>query len=60
MNVKYWFWMNFFFKIKFLLKSVEVEREMVIMKEDFERVKEELVRFEVRRKELEEKMVILL
>lgn len=60
MNVKHWPWMNLFFKIKPLLKSAEAEREMATVKEDFERVKEELVRSEARQKELEEKMVFLL
>lgn len=60
MNVKHWPWMNLFFKIKPLLKSAEAEREMATVKEDFERVKEELARSEARQKELEEKMVFLL
>ena len=60
MNVKHWPWMNLFFKIKPLLKSAEAEREIATMKEDFERAKEELVRSEAGRKELEEKMVSLL
>ncbi|KAL6090790.1 hypothetical protein STEG23_013216, partial [Scotinomys teguina] len=60
MNVKHWPWMNLFFKIKPLLKSAEAEKEMATMKEDFEKVKEELARSEARRKELEEKMVSLL
>ncbi|KAM9638442.1 myosin-3-like isoform 3-T3 [Morphnus guianensis] len=59
MNVKHWPWMKLYFKIKPLLKSVETEKEMAMMKEDFERMKEELAKSETKRKELEEKMVTL-
>uniref|UniRef100_A0A8B9NAF0 Myosin heavy chain 3 n=1 Tax=Accipiter nisus TaxID=211598 RepID=A0A8B9NAF0_9AVES len=59
MNVKHWPWMKLYFKIKPLLKSVETEKEMAMMKEDFERMKEELAKSETKKKELEEKMVTL-
>ncbi|XP_025750914.2 myosin-3-like [Manacus vitellinus] len=59
MKVKQWPWMKLYFKLKPLLKSVETEKEMATMKEEFERTKEELVKSETKRKELEEKMVIL-
>ncbi|XP_029363477.1 myosin-1B-like isoform X3 [Echeneis naucrates] len=59
MNVKNWPWMRLFFKIKPLLRSAEAEKEMQTMKEEFARLKEELARSEARRKELEEKMVML-
>ncbi|NWW54770.1 MYH4 protein, partial [Pedionomus torquatus] len=59
MNIKHWPWMKLFFKIKPLLKSVETEKEMAVMKEEFVRMKEELAKSETRRKELEEKMVTL-
>uniref|UniRef100_A0A8C3KMB0 Myosin heavy chain n=1 Tax=Calidris pygmaea TaxID=425635 RepID=A0A8C3KMB0_9CHAR len=59
MNVKHWPWMKLYFKIKPLLKSVETEKEMAVMKEEFQRMKEELAKSETRRKELEEKMVTL-
>lgn len=59
MNVKHWPWMKLYFKIKPLLKSVETEKELATMKEEFERMKEELAKSETRRKELEEKMVTL-
>ncbi|KAM6345415.1 LOW QUALITY PROTEIN: myosin-3-like [Alca torda] len=58
MNVKHWPWMKLYFKIKPLLKSVETEKEMATMKE-FQRTKEELAKSEIKRKELEEKMVTL-
>ncbi|NWU56632.1 MYH4 protein, partial [Dromas ardeola] len=59
MNVKHWPWMKLYFRIKPLLKSVETEKEMATMKEEFERTKEELAKSEIKRKELEEKMVTL-
>ncbi|XP_010747839.3 myosin heavy chain, skeletal muscle, adult [Larimichthys crocea] len=59
MNVKNWPWMRLFFKIKPLLRSAEAEKEMQTMKEEFARLKEEFAKSEARRKELEEKMVML-
>lgn len=59
MNVKNWPWMKLFFKIKPLLRSAEAEKEMQMMKEEFARLKEEFSKSEARRKELEEKMVML-
>ncbi|XP_049892856.1 myosin heavy chain, fast skeletal muscle-like [Epinephelus moara] len=60
MNVKTWPWMKLYFKIKPLLKSAETEKEMAQMKEDFEKMKEELAKVSAKKKELEEKMVSLL
>ncbi|KAG9343692.1 hypothetical protein JZ751_013070 [Albula glossodonta] len=60
MNVKNWPWMKLFFKIKPLLRSAEAEKEMQTMKEEFFKVKEEFAKSEARRKELEEKMVVLI
>ncbi|KAM6469821.1 myosin-3 [Liasis olivaceus] len=60
MNVKHWPWMKLFFKIKPLLRSAEAEKEMANLKEEFQKVKEELAKSEAKRKELEEKMVSLL
>ncbi|TKS91380.1 Myosin-3 Muscle embryonic myosin heavy chain [Collichthys lucidus] len=59
MNVKNWPWMRLFFKIKPLLRSAEAEKEMQTMKEEFARLREEFAKSEARRKELEEKMVML-
>lgn len=55
MNVKHWPWMKLFFKIKPLLKSAETEKEMATMKEEFQKIKDELAKSEAKRKELEEK-----
>ncbi|XP_034170109.2 myosin heavy chain, fast skeletal muscle [Pangasianodon hypophthalmus] len=60
MNVKHWPWMKLYFKIKPLLKSAETEKEMAVMKENFEKMKEDLAKALARKKELEEKMVSLL
>ncbi|XP_062842890.1 myosin heavy chain, fast skeletal muscle-like [Trichomycterus rosablanca] len=60
MNVKHWPWMKLYFKIKPLLKSAETEKEMVAMKENFEKMKEDLAKALAKKKELEEKMVSLL
>ncbi|XP_069503644.1 myosin-4-like [Ambystoma mexicanum] len=60
MNVKTWPWMKLYFKIKPLLQSVETEKEMANMKDEFEKTKEALAKSEARKKELEEKMVSLL
>ncbi|KAM4031324.1 myosin heavy chain, skeletal muscle, adult-like [Anomaloglossus baeobatrachus] len=59
MNVKHWPWMKLFFKIKPLLKSAETEKEMQNLKEEIEKIKEELAKSEARRKEVEQKMVYL-
>ncbi|XP_068581751.1 myosin heavy chain, fast skeletal muscle-like [Cebidichthys violaceus] len=60
MNVKHWPWMKLFFKIKPLLKSAETEKEMATIKVDFVKSKDDLVKSESKRKDLEEKMVSLL
>ncbi|KAM4021031.1 myosin-4-like [Anomaloglossus baeobatrachus] len=59
MNVKHWPWMKLYFKIKPLLRSAASEKEMATMKEDFEKAKESLAKSEIKRKELEEKLVAL-
>lgn len=59
MNVKRWPCMKLFYKIKPLL-SAETEKEMATMKENFLRCKEDLAKYEAKRKELEENMVSLI
>ncbi|XP_073498438.1 uncharacterized protein [Phyllobates terribilis] len=59
MNVKHWPWMKLYFKIKPLLKSAETEKEMANMKDEFEKTKDALAKSEAKRKELEEKMVVI-
>uniref|UniRef100_A0A4W5K8M5 Myosin-7B n=1 Tax=Hucho hucho TaxID=62062 RepID=A0A4W5K8M5_9TELE len=60
MNVKHWPWMKVYYKIKPLLKSAETEKELANMKEDIEKCKIALTKAEVRKRELEEKMVTIL
>ena len=57
--VKNWPWMRLYFKIKPLLRSAEAEKEMQNMKEELSRLREEYLRSEARRKELEQKMGIM-
>ncbi|XP_053194921.1 myosin-1B-like [Scomber japonicus] len=57
MNVKHWPWMKLYFKLKPLLKSAEAEKEMAQIKVDFTKLKEDLAKSEIRRREIEEKMV---
>ena len=52
--------MKVYYKIKPLLQSAETEKELVNMKEDYEKCKVALEKAEARKKELEEKMVSLL
>ncbi|NXN87485.1 MYH4 protein, partial [Bombycilla garrulus] len=59
MKVKQWPWMKLYFKFKPLLKSVGTEKELAMMKEEFEGTKEELAKSEATRNKLEEKMVAL-
>nr|XP_055073465.1 myosin heavy chain, fast skeletal muscle-like [Misgurnus anguillicaudatus] len=59
-NVKHWPWMKLYFKIKPLLKTAETEKEMASMKENYEKMKEDLAKALAKKKELEEKMVSLM
>ncbi|KAG7243498.1 hypothetical protein INR49_011054 [Caranx melampygus] len=60
MNVKNWPWMNLYFKIKPLLKSAETEKELMQMKDNYEKMQTDLATALAKKKELEEKMVSLL
>ncbi|XP_073721490.1 myosin heavy chain, fast skeletal muscle-like [Misgurnus anguillicaudatus] len=60
MNVKHWPWMKIYFKIKPLLKTAETEKEMAAMKENYEKMKEDLDKALSKKRELEEKMVSLM
>ena len=59
MNVKHWPWMRLYFKLKPLLKSAESEKEMVQMKEDFTKLKEDLAKSENKRRDMEEKLIYI-
>ncbi|XP_049927737.1 myosin heavy chain, fast skeletal muscle-like [Epinephelus moara] len=60
MNVKHWPWMKVYYKIKPLLKSAETEKELAAMKENYEKMTNDLAAALAKKKELEEKMVSLL
>uniref|UniRef100_A0AAR2L9U2 Myosin motor domain-containing protein n=1 Tax=Pygocentrus nattereri TaxID=42514 RepID=A0AAR2L9U2_PYGNA len=60
MNVKHWPWMKLYFKIKPLLKSAETEKELAELKDNYEKMKENLAQALAKKRELEEKMVTLL
>ena len=60
MNVKHWPWMKVYYKIKPLLKSAETEKELAQMKENYEKMTQDLAAALAKKKELEEKMVSLL
>lgn len=49
--------MKLFFKIKPLLKSAQTEKDLAILKEELQKLKEALEKSEAKRKELEEKQV---
>uniref|UniRef100_A0A7N6BWJ1 Myosin motor domain-containing protein n=1 Tax=Anabas testudineus TaxID=64144 RepID=A0A7N6BWJ1_ANATE len=60
MNVKHWPWMKVYYKIKPLLKSAETEKELAQMKENYDKMTQDLAAALAKKKELEEKMVSLL
>ncbi|XP_061578246.1 myosin heavy chain, fast skeletal muscle-like isoform X2 [Cololabis saira] len=60
MNVKHWPWMKVYYKIKPLLKSAETEKELMNMKENYEKMTADLAHALAKKKELEEKMVSIL
>ncbi|XP_061578237.1 myosin heavy chain, fast skeletal muscle-like isoform X2 [Cololabis saira] len=60
MNVKHWPWMKVYYKIKPLLKSAETEKELMNMKENYEKMTADLAAALAKKKELEEKMVSIL
>merc|ERR1719268_386065 len=60
MNVKHWPWMKVYYKIKPLLKSAETEKVLMQMKENYEKMQNDLATALAKKKELEEKMVSLL
>ncbi|XP_049927735.1 myosin heavy chain, fast skeletal muscle-like [Epinephelus moara] len=60
MNVKHWPWMKVYYKVKPLLKSAETEKELQNMKENYDKMTNDLAAALAKKKELEEKMVSLL
>ncbi|KAM9855622.1 myosin-7-like [Aulostomus maculatus] len=58
-SVRTWPWMMLFYKLRPLLRSAQVEKELAALKEDFAKLKEALDRSEMKRCEVEERQVVL-
>ncbi|XP_008301730.1 myosin-7B-like [Stegastes partitus] len=58
-SVRTWPWMMLFYKLRPLLRSAQVEKELAALKEDFAKLKEAFDRSEVKRREAEERQVVL-
>ncbi|XP_023286912.1 myosin-7-like [Seriola lalandi dorsalis] len=58
-SVRTWPWMMLFYKLRPLLRSAQVEKELAALKEDFAKLKEAFDRSEMKRREAEEKQVVL-
>ncbi|KAM4736836.1 myosin-7-like [Anableps anableps] len=58
-SVRTWPWMMLFYKLRPLLKSAQVEKELAALKEDFSKLKEAFERSEVKRQEAEQRQVVL-
>ncbi|XP_035999112.1 myosin-7B [Fundulus heteroclitus] len=58
-SVRTWPWMMMFYKLRPLLKSAQVEKELAALREDFAKLKEAFERSEVRRQEAEQQQVVL-
>uniref|UniRef100_A0A669DBP6 Myosin, heavy chain 7B, cardiac muscle, beta b n=1 Tax=Oreochromis niloticus TaxID=8128 RepID=A0A669DBP6_ORENI len=58
-SVRTWPWMMLFYKLRPLLRSAQVEKELAALNEEFKKLKEAYGRSEVKRKEAEERQVAL-
>ncbi|XP_040904980.1 myosin-7B-like [Toxotes jaculatrix] len=58
-SVRTWPWMMLFYKLRPLLRSAQVEKELAALKEDFAKLKEAFDRSELKRREAEENQVVL-
>ncbi|KAG7519536.1 myosin-7B-like [Solea senegalensis] len=58
-SVRTWPWMMLFYKLRPLLRSAQVEKELAALNEDFKKLKEAFDRSEGKRREAEEKQVVL-
>ncbi|TNN73125.1 Myosin-7 [Liparis tanakae] len=58
-SVRTWPWMILFYKLRPLLRSAQVEKELASLKEEFNALKEAFDRSEVKRGEAEERQVLL-
>uniref|UniRef100_A0A3Q4B8B5 Myosin, heavy chain 7B, cardiac muscle, beta a n=1 Tax=Mola mola TaxID=94237 RepID=A0A3Q4B8B5_MOLML len=58
-SVRTWPWMMLFYKLRPLLRTAHVEKELAALNEDFSKLKEAFERAEVKRREVEERQVVL-
>ncbi|XP_054628952.1 myosin-7B-like [Dunckerocampus dactyliophorus] len=58
-TVRTWPWMMLFYKLRPLLRSAQVEKELASLTEDFSKLKEAYDRSEVKRCEAEERQVVM-
>ncbi|KAM7410734.1 hypothetical protein PAMA_020939 [Pampus argenteus] len=58
-SVRTWPWMMLFYKLRPLLRSAQVEKELAALNEDFKKLKEAFDRSEMKRGEVEERQVVL-
>ncbi|KAF7653142.1 hypothetical protein LDENG_00086620 [Lucifuga dentata] len=58
-SVRTWPWMMLFYKLRPLLRSAQVEKELAALKEEFNKLKEAFDRSELKRREAEERQVVL-
>ncbi|XP_069033862.1 myosin-7B-like [Embiotoca jacksoni] len=58
-SVRTWPWMMLFYKLRPLLRSAQVEKELAALNEDFSHLKEAYEKSEGKRREAEERQVVL-
>ncbi|KAK5895237.1 hypothetical protein CesoFtcFv8_011849 [Champsocephalus esox] len=58
-SVRTWPWMMLFYKLRPMLRSAQVEKELAALKEAYNKLKEAFDRSEIKRVEAEERQVIL-
>ncbi|KAK1899041.1 Myosin-7B [Dissostichus eleginoides] len=58
-SVRTWPWMMLFYKLRPMLRSAQVEKELAVLKEAYNKLKEAFDRSEIKRVEAEERQVIL-
>ncbi|XP_075332039.1 myosin-4-like isoform X2 [Odontesthes bonariensis] len=58
-SVRTWPWMMLYYKLRPMLKSAQVEKELAALKENYTKLKEAFDRSEVKRREAEERQVVL-
>ncbi|XP_074537042.1 myosin-7B-like [Halichoeres trimaculatus] len=58
-SVRTWPWMMLFYKLRPLLRSAQVEKELAALHEEFKKLKEAFEKSEVKRLEAEERQVVL-